>query len=372
MVIGGLVLWVMFGGQRTDFNAVGLGVNVTSVFKPGIHCTELIDGESCLAQSQSRPAKRRILWLGNSQLHGVVAYHPAQDVTATVQVHDRQALRGNDVVAFSPASSNFKEYLLLHSFLKPRLHYDTLIIQATFAMSSDARVRKSLVEVTRDPNASAALENSDVGRKVTELARGSTDKWGINLDKAPGGWLVGAQRTIETVFSSFLNHHLGFFALREEARGRFLIGIYDFRNWFFGVTAESREEAYTRNNRVRAYSIEEAPYRLNLASLAAVLANSRSSGISVAVYVAPAPNKGLDAYYDLAQYAEFKRELAELCLQYGALFANFETLVPDEEWTIVGDRAGIGNKDILHFTGAGQNRLADAVCGLIDSLQGEP
>lgn len=86
-----------------------------------IFCGAIEESSECLANANAKAngARKRILWLGNSQLHAINQYHPGEE-TAPVLLSRRLAADDAQVMAFSMPNASFSELLLItFVYLRP-------------------------------------------------------------------------------------------------------------------------------------------------------------------------------------------------------------------------------------------------------------
>jgi hypothetical protein len=81
----------------------------------------------------------------------------------------------------------------------------------------------------------------------------------------------------------------------------------------------------------------------------------RENGVRLIFYIIPL-NPQSDNPYIPAEYAAFKERCEKFCAQQHIPFANFEDVVPADEWGFF-----MGGPDFKHFRGAGHKRTAAAI-----------
>lgn len=148
---------------------------------------------------------------------------------------------------------------------------------------------------------------------------------------------------------------LPIFRARRELRGRINLQYTSIRNWAFGLTTSMRRP------------IAPAMYTVNLEFIELTLRILRRQGIKGIFYLAPIrplePNP-----YDPRDVERFRRDLANLCQQYGAIYLDYSRLIPETLWTVYPDtdKSGVGGQpDFAHFTGNAHQLLAER---LVDDI----
>jgi hypothetical protein len=282
------------------------------------------------------------LWLGNSQLHGINQWRPG-DETAPALLAPKERSRGRDVVAFSQPNANTQEHLILFTYLARRLPVEWLVLPIVFDDFRESDIRDDIAKALADPEVASALSETPIGRTLLET-RG----------QQMGGDLAALEHTVqqrsETALDRWFSGHSNLWASRRQARGRLLTELYLLRNASFGISATSKRR------------VIPGRLRLNLSATRAILDAAARDGIRVLVYICPLRND-VEPPYVASEYATFKNTIGALALEEGALFADFEELVPAEIWGAT-KRARLsddGAIDFMHFQGPGHRLLADAV-----------
>src|SRR6202012_4988521 len=114
IALGLSAVWWLFAGEQQDFAAAGLGVNTTvhdGSLRYGsrrVICSDLADLGQCLSALPPPNGRKRVLWLGWSQLYAINDYH-AGDRTAPSLVSERLDGKGIDLVAIAMPNINPRE-----------------------------------------------------------------------------------------------------------------------------------------------------------------------------------------------------------------------------------------------------------------------
>ncbi len=352
--IAALALIAFAGSARDDFAELALGRETRSLYAEmdgvPIHCKAVPDARACVDGHATRGG-RAVLWLGNSQLHGVNQLKPG-DETAPATLHRVERARGRDVLAFSQPNASPQEHLVLFLYLAERLPLEAVILALVFDDFREDGLRQDVVDALADPEVVRALERYPIGR--TLLA---------NHAQRTGGSLAALEGTVqhrvEATASDWLEAHSTLWKLRPQARGALFSTLYRLRNSVFGITAQSKRHMI--------------PGRLiaNLGAARVMLEEARRREIEAIVYVAPLRGDVATPYVE-AEYSEFKETLSRLARDTGASFANLEALVSAEHW---GSQDAIrldggGELDFMHFQAAGHAQLAAAIGELLRDPRG--
>lgn len=171
------LLW-LYSGTSTRFEEMALGLNTTSVYATYegdfVHCSDL-DGdpsppvrpaaEACLEPAASRGLTSRVLWLGNSQLHGV---NQAEDGQTSAPGVLAAALRpkGVEVLGFSQPNASLAEHYVLFEMLSRRFEPDVLVLPLVFDDTREGQIRTSVGRAVTDADVRAALTGTRTGGRI--------------------------------------------------------------------------------------------------------------------------------------------------------------------------------------------------------------
>jgi hypothetical protein len=351
-LLGGVLLRHAFGGKQTRFEDLALGSETTSVFakvdgRP-IHCHGIEDAEDCLIGLRERGQPRVALWLGNSQLHAVNQFRPRQETAAAV-LFQLLRRRGIDLLTFSEPNANSQEHYVLFEYLRLRMPIELLILPVVFDKFRETGIRSSFAPALSDPETVAALRHTTAGENILRLQQEAPDK-----ESDLAGLAQTTQERSEAALDGWLQRHFELWALRPEARGTLISDLERLRNTVFGITPQSTRK------------VIPVRYQRNMEALRATLDQAAAAHVHVLVYIVPIRNDVLPPY-DLREYGRFKEEIEKLVRERGAVFANFEALVPGYLWghsapAAVGSNPAI---DFMHFQAPGHRLLADALDKII-------
>lgn len=359
LVLGISVFAVGYVGKRTNFgDARAMGTQTSSIFaKVGgfpIHCECGSGAEDCLAGIRSRRAHHSVMWLGNSQLHAVNQLRPGEE-NAPAILFRKLGLRGYDLVTFSQGNANFQEHYVLFEHFRQKMPIKALILPLVFDDLREDGLRDEIVQSLGDESTRQRLAQTTIGARLLERYR-------MNEPSETTGAAPYRPQTPQEYVESTLERKLldssRLWAARAEVRGDIFLGLYKLRNTVFGI------KPTTKRKMIRGR------YADNLAALESMLKVAADHEISVLAYIAPVGVDNGERPYDETEYRSFKVEAEVLAARYGATFANFEDLVPVEQWgrkdsTTVG---GSVELDFMHFTADGHMRLAANIDSLLREI----
>jgi hypothetical protein len=336
-----MAYWV--AAQSPNLETLALGETTAAVYgsyqDDKIFCGSLTELPECLRPAAERKLKKRVLWLGNSQLHAINQPKPG-DKTSPTLLAGQLRPSGVEVLAFSFPSASLAEMLVAYAHLQAEHPVDVLVIPAFLDDTREQSTRAMLAPAVNSSPVAAMLADTAVGREVKRRLASSEDK--ETLDRSD----QSLQTKSEDAITRALEKCCGVEFARSQARGLIAIEAFLLRNWLFNVTAQT----------VRPI-IPEA-YAHNVAALAELLKRARANGTQVIVYVPPL-RQDFSPPYDPAQYTAFKTQIAELATRNGARFVNVETIVPPRYWgTKQATRTGGGTElDFMHYQGEGHALL---------------
>ena len=351
------IVSLLFTGEATRFDEAALGDRTESYFAQiegvRIHCTDPADSDKCIAGAQQQPHARRLLWLGNSQIHAI-NQRRQNEPSAPEALHRKLRPSGDYLVAFSEPNASLQEHLALFAYLAPRLKPRALILPIVFDDFRETGIRTEILPALKDPAARASLGGLDIGKTILAEADASP---------ADNGDLAGIAETLqersERTITDWLNANWEIWALRAEARGQTFLFLYQLRNTILGIKPTS------------ARRMIQPRFEKNWAALEAITSLARASVIHVHLYIAPLRNDVRIPYVE-GEYLAFKqRLLLEFGSRPGITVLNLERVVANELW---GTKEATNLKrepeyDFMHFQGPGHEALAEALYQAISTTE---
>ena len=349
VVLAGLVVHLFGNAVATDFDAVALGAETTTV-RPTwhgspIHCSDQEDIQSCLDGFVERGSDASAVWLGNSMLHAINQYSAGQE-NAPLILHRMLERHGLDLVTFSQPNANLQEHYALYEYLQPRMPLELLILPVVFDDFRETGIRETLLSGLNDGEAARGLESTEVGRRLLQRYRTVSDA----AEQDIAGLKDTFQEKTETGLNHWLEHNSSLWVMRPELRGRFFIGLYNLRNTVLGIRPGSKRRMIPGR------------YEQNMAALETLLSRAGQAGVHVAVYIAPIRGD-VEKPYFLSEYDACKQDVGRLAKEYGADYLDLEHAVPDRYWGVK-ESTSLGGEeevDFMHFQAAGHQALAEAL-----------
>jgi hypothetical protein len=363
VALGLSAVWWLFAGQQQDFAAAGLGINTTvhdDSLRYGhrrVVCSSLADLAQCLAALPPPNGRKRVLWLGWSQLYAINDYH-AGDRTAPSLVAERLDREGVDLIAIAMPNINPREELLVYEYVRRRLAPSSLIVPAWLQGMKQEDIRPTWQGALADRETRAALASLPSGSSILASAA-SEEKSAQEIGRQQRPAQEQAQTTqarVECWLTARLSELFPLWRVRGEAQGRINLALASgkeqvlrLRNLLLGTRAKRWINV-----------IPPARQAINMQALTDLVGAARHDGLSVLVYVPPRPS-GAAFPFDPAVYAAFKADCERLARSSGASFANIEDDVSDAVWGTIDNGAGELVTDYSHFTAVGHRQMANAV-----------
>ena len=363
VALGLCAVWWLFAGKSEDFAAAGLGVN-TSVHEESLHvasrrvvCFGLDDLDRCLSALPPSRRRRRVLWLGWSQLYAINDFHVG-DRTAPSLLAERLAAADIDLIVIAMPNINPREELLVYAYVRQRLALSGLIVPAwlqgmkregirpTWAAAlADPAVRTALAALPSGPSILAAnAQEAKSAQEIAQIAQKTAQEPTQTTQQRVEGWLLAR-----------LDARFPLWRLRGEAQGRIKLALMDgkeqvlrLRNLLLGTRAKNWVNV-----------IPPARQAINMQALTDLVGAARHDGLSVLLYVPPRPRHEFP--FDPALYTAFKADAERLARASGAAFANIEDSVDDGVWGRIDNGAGELVTDFSHFTAVGHRQMAGAM-----------
>jgi hypothetical protein len=345
IVFGFLFFYLFLPQNKIYLQDLGLGEGTKKVFGKvndyAIHCSDLTDFDLCLKAYETNGKNHPvILWLGNSQLHGINNYTSGEQ-PASSDLYNLFQNKEQYFLTLSQPNANLQEHYLFFAYLLNKLHIKNLILPLVFDDMREDNIRHELLELLNDENTILILNNTNIGKNL--LQSSNNKKQLINIE-------------FRENFENELNTKLGFFLpaweKREEMRGKFLFSLYMLRNSVFKIDASS----------IRKKII--GPYEKNKNAYLAMLHLAKLNKISVLVYIAPIRND-VKIPYNIDEYSSFKSEMKLIADNHNAKFINLEDLISGKLW----NDAELTGPDFMHFKIGGHKKLAQELYKEILSIK---
>lgn len=350
LIAAGLIAWahvnrivgqdVALGDRTVKTDAMLGGVRINSYTGP--------DAAKFYRPDAWPRAAHEGIWLGNSQIYAI--NQPVEGDEVGPAVLSRRL--GWTVFGLNLPNANFQEYLVLQEWAMLKRRPDWVIVLAVYDKLREDGLRSELASIA-GPDIASALRTTPEGTRLAGLLEGLAHSPGdfqgpTRSDSHTWILAISLQKIVEDWFEARLSEAWTVWRDRADTRAALYLRLNNFRNWIFGIN--------TRTIR----PMREAPYAQNMTALADLLARNKARGTKTIVYIAPL-RRDHPIPYEADKYEAWKVELEALCTRQGAIFANFETLVPDNQWGTINGQ----DVDFMHYQGPGHRAVAGALADII-------
>jgi hypothetical protein len=365
IVLGLCAVWIAFSGEHQDFEATGLGINTTVQDAPLRYrgrktvCFDVADLEQCLSGLPSSPARKRVLWLGWSQLYAINDMHPG-DRTAPSLLAERLDASGIDLIAVAMPNINPREELLVYEYVKRRTPLSGLIVPAWLQGMKQEGIRPGWQPALSDPDVRASLRKLASGASILAAvpveAKSAQEIGNVKPDEHE----PTTQALTENWLIANLSAHFPLWRIRGEAQGELRLALLEskaqvlrLRNLVLGTRADTWINV-----------VPPVRYAINMRAVTDLIGAARQDRLPVLVYVPPRPEDRLFPF-DHTVYSTFKADCERLALAAGASFANIENSVADSDWGKINNGAGEIVTDYSHFNAEGHKKMANSLGGAL-------
>jgi hypothetical protein len=324
---------------------LGLGEDTKKIFGKvnnyKIHCSDLTDFDLCFKAYQTNGKNQPvILWLGNSQLHGINNYKLGEQ-PASADLYSFFQNKGEYFLTLSQPNANLQEHYLFFTYLLNKFHIKKLILPLVFDDMREDNIRHELLELLNDEHVILILNKTNIGKNLLESFNNKKQLINVNF-----------QENFENRLNKKLEFILPAWKKREEMRGKFLFSLFMLRNSIFKIDGSS-----TRKKII-------GPYEKNKNAYQAMLNLAKINKISVLVYISPI-RYDVKIPYDISEYSSFKSEMKLIADNHNAKFINLENLISGELW----NDTELAEPDFMHFQSAGHRKLAQKLYKEIISIK---
>jgi hypothetical protein len=338
---------------RTDFENLALGKPTKSVYGTyaggNIFCASIAQLRECLEPARRRNLAKRVVWLGNSQLHAINRPRLSAK-TAPIVLADALRPKLLEVQGFSMANASLVELMIAYSYLQKEHHIDVLLLPLFFDDMREQNVREALRPAVEQPDSKAFLQGYAAGRyAISALHKSAMADAPAETDSP------SLQQRSEKALTDQLERCCGLETTRYAAHGQIEVQAFMFRNWVFGITPQT----------VRP--IIPATYNQNMTALEDVLRIARSRSTRVILYIPPL-RQDFKPPYDPGEYQRFKQQTSALAQRYSVRWIDLDRVVPGRLYGTKGaTRTGGGAElDFMHFQETGHELLAHAMQPLVE------
>ncbi len=351
-IIGAIGLLYYYKGSTRKGTDIGLGEG-TLCYTPSIdhypiHIMSPAGIDSMKAGYQRRGSKPVILWIGNSQLHGVNQYKPGQSNSVEFLFHQLE-VTNREVLGMSYPNANLQELLMSAVYFSKKMPVKAILAPVFYDDMRETGVRNELHDQSMLDRISKERAYFNNLKEVNKLLADS------NTSHTASNDYNGIRETLQDRSERYLNNkfdeHWVIWNSRADFRARLFNDLYITRNMLLGIKPNSVRKMIPGN------------YQDNYEAYRNLLRYCREKGIQLLIYIPPIRND-VAIPYDLNAYTTFKEQVKADCLASGATFLNIENLIDNKYWGMkksTGSFNGKGEVDFMHFQERGHQLIADTI-----------
>ena len=279
---------------------------------------------------------------GMSQMHSINDHQPG-DQYICQWLDDALAPKGTRVWGLAAPNLNNEEavFQMVSLVADPATHPTTFIYGLCFDKMRNIDLRPGYQNfLRRRPAFVEAYESA--ARRFAEQYPAASAKMIQNLEE-----LRRASQQQDESFEARLRQHTeGFVPLvasRKDLNSQAQVKLFELRNKLLNIKPTSKRPMI------------QSRFEMNWQFLQMLNAIARENGVQLIFYIIPLNPQG-DNPYIPAEYAAYKERCEKFCVQEHIPFANFENIVPAEDWGFF-----MGGPDFKHFRGIAHKKTAAAI-----------
>lgn len=324
-IISWMLLSQTFVENNKKFDELALGkdnkIIINKILDQNILCSSAENIEDCIQFLSKKNLKKKILWLGNSQLNGVNQAEIDSKI-APYRVSEYFLKKNIGLITFAVPNMSFQEYLIVFNYLVEKIEFDVVLLSLVFDDTRENGIRKNLV-----------IKEKDINKNKKSFQELSEEK---------------------IIF--FLDEKISWSLVRSQAQGSIYEFLYRLRNSIFNIKPTSIRK------------LVKPVYDRNLEAINKILEKTKSSQIKSVLYIAPIRND-IVLPYNIEEYSEFKNTLKINAQQFSSSFYNLEDIVPAPLWgEKSGTKLGVFTEvDFMHFKEEGHLILAKKIISILEN-----
>ena len=370
-ILIGVALFIFLASHEQDFRPENAALTPTAIVVKASYQGSLVaDTINFRDIKKSFHTFRReghpiALWMGASQLHTVCRYHKG-DTLAVDYANQIAEKRGSSLVYLQLSSPNASLHDLLGLYLIFRqegLVPDRFIVAMTYDDLREEGARGEILASLPKINAGLLKVAGDGVKHLQELRERQDQESRTSTGPIRRPALEGTmQERLENNLVDFMEHHWkayqyhGQLSARIEVFWRFFLKqlvILLSRLKNDGLALVGRHPAIRLPEKIESHGVSEYWRAWNMTAFQSLVRLAKADGVRLLVYKVPHRPDEPYFYYPRAEYDAYFEELKNFCQKEGIDYADWETLIPSEDWPPDGDP--------FHFQDGGHRRLAAAV-----------
>jgi len=326
-IISWIILYFIFGKTNKKFDELALGkenvIVINKIHDQEFLCSSADNILNCIKFLSNKDFKRKILWIGNSQLNGVNQGNLNSKI-APYLVSEYFYKKNIGVIVFAAPNISFQEYYQVISYLLSNIDFEYVILPLVFDDTRENDIRNNLIEKKQD----------------------------LILDKK-----ISLQELSEEKIINFLDQNINWTQIRSQSQVFIYEFLYRFRNYIFNINPMTVRKSI------------KPIYNKNISYLDKTLEKLKNYKIESIMYVAPIRND-IKIPYDLQEYYQFKNTMQNLAKDYSVNFYNLENIIPGNFWgKKIGTKLGVEDEiDFMHFKEEGHLIIANEMIKILENI----
>lgn len=341
--------------RESNFDEKGLGIGTSAYYAKknnlAIHTSKIEDVKQLDSAARLYGNdKALVLWLGNSQLHGINQYKEG-DRSSADYLYDDLFEKNKFLVAFSLPNANLQEHYVLLQYLQEKLPIRQLILPVFYDDTREDGIRDQLIctdikNVILSKNPQSIVDT--VIRKYFSNQSASVDE----LDPNMKALRMTTQERVEKFLNQKMDSASTIWTSRADLRSVILYEyLYKLRNSIFQISPNTKRKMIP------------ARYELNIGAFKRITEFCRDKKISLLVYIPPIRDDVEQPYIE-NEYKQFKSTIQEIKATNNFALLNVESIVPAKYWGLKASTSNSKEKfeiDFMHFQSSGHRLLADTI-----------
>lgn len=326
-VFSWLLLFLIFKQKTKEFDELAFGtetINSSNKFNNFTFlCSSAEDIGYCLEYINNNSFKKKILWIGNSQLNGINQGN-INSKNAPYRVTEHFYKKQIGIITFAAPNMSFVEYLEVVNYFLDKVNFDYILLSAVFDDTREYGVRNNLI----------VKEKKIIEEKVT-----------IN-------------EIIEKKIVNFLDKKISWSSVRSNAQLSIFEFLYRLRNTIFGITPSSIRE------------MKKPFYEKNINALYKVFERLNNNKINGILYIAPL-RQDVEIPYNQKEYNQFKDTINDLAKNFSLEFFNLENSILPNLWGVKGGtKLSVEDElDFMHFNEEGHSLFAQEIIKILGNVE---
>lgn len=332
----------------TENFALGEGTSshFASVDGTPIHINKIDSGEfsSLLNGVKTNESGDIILFLGNSQTHGINQYKKGDSNYVELFHH---SMTDRYVISHSIQNASMQYFLLSLAYFNSKMNINEVVVPLFYDDFREDGIRTIFFKELLNNSFQLDTNFGDVAIRLNEQLALKQKTEIVNSEKG----YVSTQEKTEKYLDDKLSSIFSFWKSRSSIRGKIFIQLYQLRNKMFGINAQTIRKQ------------NPAVFNKNMDALKVIQNYCEQNQIKLYTYIPPI-RTDVAIPYDISDYNSFKKTVDSMFRnQTINCHYDLESVVPGKFWGVKNSTTGSQEMeyDFMHFTGEGHRLLYDSL-----------